>query len=219
LQDIRTEVPVESVDILKRNLSILTIILFLLTVVSLVSVTNFTIIFLHLFLFFLSLSLLWRKSIKETIEYIGLGSVKTNILFTVLGLVSIYIAAIILNIILAQFNFNDSNKIVEIIQQLPEFILVFGVIFAPFSEELFFRAYLTRRLEFKFLKYSGVLMSAILFSIVHLTYGSVYEFFGTLLIGLILAIIYVRSKSITPCILIHMIFNLTSLLIIKSVTG
>ena len=209
----------ESVDILKRNLSILTIILFLLTVVSLVSVTNFTIIFLHLFLFFLSLSLLWRKSIKETIEYIGLGSVKTNILFTVLGLVSIYIAAIILNIILAQFNFNDSNKIVEIIQQLPEFILVFGVIFAPFSEELFFRAYLTRRLEFKFLKYSGVLMSAILFSIVHLTYGSVYEFFGTLLIGLILAIIYVRSKSITPCILIHMIFNLTSLLIIKSVTG
>lgn len=219
MQDIRTEVPVESVDILKRNLSILTIILFLLTVVSLVSVTNFTIIFLHLFLFFLSLSLLWRKSIKETIEYIGLGSVKTNILFTVLGLVSIYIAAIILNIILAQFNFNDSNKIVEIIQQLPEFILVFGVIFAPFSEELFFRAYLTRRLEFKFLKYSGVLMSAILFSIVHLTYGSVYEFFGTLLIGLILAIIYVRSKSITPCILIHMIFNLTSLLIIKSVTG
>ena len=209
----------ESVDILKRNLSILTIILFLLTVVSLVSVTNFTIIFLHLFLFFLSLSLLWKKSIKETIEYIGLGSVKTNILFTVLGLVSIYIAAIILNIILAQFNFNDSNKIVEIIQQLPEFILVFGVIFAPFSEELFFRAYLTRRLEFKFLKYSGVLMSAILFSIVHLTYGSVYEFFGTLLIGLILAIIYVRSKSITPCILIHMIFNLTSLLIIKSVTG
>ena len=219
MQDIRTEVPVESVDILKRNLSILTIILFLLTVVSLVSVTNFTIIFLHLFLFFLSLSLLWRKSIKETIEYIGLGSVKTNILFTVLGLVSIYIAAIILNIILAQFNFNDSNKIVEIIQQLPEFILVFGVIFAPFSEELFFREYLTRRLEFKFLKYSGVLMSAILFSIVHLTYGSVYEFFGTLLIGLILAIIYVRSKSITPCILIHMIFNLTSLLIIKSVTG
>ncbi len=209
----------ESVDILKRNLSVLTIILFLLTVISFVSERTLTVIFLHLFLFFLSLSLLWRKDIKETLDYIGLGSLKTNILFTFLGLISIYVAAIILNIILAQFNFNDSNKIVEIIQQLPEFILVFGVIFAPFSEELFFRAYLTRRLEFKFLKYSGVLMSAILFSIVHLTYGSVYEFFGTLLIGLILAIIYVRSKSITPCILIHMIFNLTSLLIIKSVTG
>jgi membrane protease YdiL (CAAX protease family) len=65
----------------------------------------------------------------------------------------------------------------------------------------------------------GVVLSAILFGLSHITYGSVVEVAGVLAVGLVLGTVFVRAKSITPCIAIHLIYNLISIsamLLLKS---
>ena len=204
-----------NVDILKRNLSLLAILFFLLFVISLFSVSYFSVIFLHLFIFCISLWLLWQKDLKNTLSRIGLGSLRTNIYYSILGIALIFVSAILLNILLSHVGLNDENRIVQTVNKLPVYVLIFGILFAPFSEELCFRAYLSKRLAF--FPHSGILLSSILFSLVHFVYGSIYEFAGTFFIGLILAAIYTKSRSIVPCIVIHILFNFLSISIIYSV--
>jgi len=81
----------------------------------------------------------------------------------------------------------------------PEYLIIFAVILAPFSEELFFRAFLTPKI--------GVIGAAVVFALSHIAYGSIVEVVGAFVLGLIFSLVYVRSKSITPCIAMHIAYN------------
>lgn len=80
------------------------------------------------------------------------------------------------------------------------------VVVLPISEELFFRNYIQNGLQKKYKPLVSIGISSVLFSLLHLpNIHNIYlVFFG----GLISAIFYFKSKSITPSIIFHITWNL-----------
>jgi membrane protease YdiL (CAAX protease family) len=159
---------------------------------------------IHLGLISIALFFLYENDPKEILRKLGFpGGIKTTIIYSVLGLIAIFALLLVLGGASIIFNFNDQNKISEKVGSLPWYVLAFAVLLAPFTEELFFRALLVPRF--------GVVVSAILFGISHISYGSISEVLGVLGVGLILGVIFRKSKSITPCIIVHLVYNLISI--------
>jgi hypothetical protein len=188
--------------------------------VSLVSFLFFLVFFpgnyiydvsLQLGLFFLAMCFLWQEDLATTLKGIGFpGSMKNTVLYTVGGLVAAFVVLLLLSLVAYYFGFNDEAKVTQTISGIPLYLLVLAIIFAPIFEELLFRAVLVPR--------AGVVLSALLFGLLHFGYGSVVEVIGVVLVGLILGLVFRSSKSITPCILIHFIYNLISITAMKLVT-
>ncbi|MFH1520394.1 MAG: type II CAAX endopeptidase family protein [Candidatus Micrarchaeota archaeon] len=180
---------------------------------------------IQLGLFSLGMFFLWKKNLKTTFAEIGFpGNPIKTILFTIAGLILLFGILLLLGIIATLAGFNDQQKVADKVVGLPVIVLLFAVFAAPIAEELFFRAFLVKAFDNFFLKLikipnTGVIFSSIFFGIAHFAYGSVVEIIGVLAIGLILASIFKISKSITPCILIHMIYNGLSIIVMKFVLG
>lgn len=87
--------------------------------------------------------------------------------------------------------------------------LLVGIV-VPIGEELLFRGYLQTRLKERWGSKSAILISALVFALFHLdVIQSTYTFF----IGLLLAVVADKTKSIRLPILIHMINNTVSLIL------
>jgi membrane protease YdiL (CAAX protease family) len=85
-------------------------------------------------------------------------------------------------------------------------VLSVGIV-GPAAEEIFFRGIITSRLRPAFGKAGTILVSSLLFGLVHVTPIAVgYAF----VVGLALALIRERYRSVLPCIVCHCSFNLTS---------
>jgi membrane protease YdiL (CAAX protease family) len=159
---------------------------------------------LHLGIFSLAMYFLWQKDLPTTLNSLGFpGGLKNNVLYTIGGLLAIFLLVFALSMAALVLGFNDQAKVTQKIAGLPLYVLAMAVIFAPISEELLFRALLVPRV--------GIVLSSLIFGSLHLAYGSVVEVVGVALVGIILALAFRFSKSITPCILIHMIYNFLSI--------
>lgn len=166
---------------------------------------------LHCAILSLALFLIWKDDLGSTLASIGFpGEIKRTILFTGGGFMAIIAFAMVLNLASMVLNFNDQAKVSEKIGDLPLYVLALAVIGAPITEELLFRAALVPRF--------GIIAPALAFGIVHLAYGSVVEVVGVAAIGIILGFIYDKSKSITPCIIIHLVYNLLSIIAMRMLT-
>lgn len=165
---------------------------------------------IHLGLFSAAMMVLWKKNLKTTLKSLRFpGSFLENLLFSISGFIAIFVVLFILGAIAIFTGFNDQEKVQEKVDELPIYILAFAIIAAPISEELFFRAFLVPR--------TGIVLSSFLFGMMHFAYGSVMEVAGAALIGLVLAGIFKISKSITPCLIIHVAYNLLSIAVMKLV--
>jgi len=163
---------------------------------------------IHLGLFSIALFFLWKKDFMETLTGIGFpGDTKKTIIYTVVGLFVVFATLVVFDFVATVVGFNDQAKIVEKVFSLPWYILLFAIFLAPISEELFFRALLVPRI--------GIVFSSIAFGLVHVAYGSTVELVGAALIGVILGFVFKLSRSITPCLLIHIIYNLISVTIMR----
>ena len=76
---------------------------------------------------------------------------------------------------------------------------------APLSEELTFRGLMLSRFNRALPKWVGILISSVLFGLVH---GQALWFFYAMVLGMILCLIAIRTKSILSTFLIHSLFNL-----------
>jgi len=154
----------------------------------------------------------WKGSIGATLNGLGIpGDLKKTFIWLILGAVLIFIVAVLNAAILMLLDLNDAYKVYEIISGVPAWILVLAVFIAPFTEELFFRAALVPRV--------GILLSSLLFGIFHVSYGSLSEIIGAFLIALVLAYVYKKSKSIITPILLHLGFNLVSVVAVLIANG
>lgn len=159
---------------------------------------------IHLGLFSIAMFFLWRQDLRTTLASIGVpGRLRENAVFAAIGLCAIFTALFILGLASMAVGFSDQQKVSERVMELPLAILALAVLVAPVTEELFFRAFLSPRV--------GILLSAVLFSIAHFSYGSVIEVVGVLFVGLLLGAVYRMSKSLLPCIAVHMAYNLLSI--------
>ncbi|MED0968758.1 type II CAAX endopeptidase family protein [Bacillus paramycoides] len=81
---------------------------------------------------------------------------------------------------------------------------------APIAEEILFRGYLLRKLHLKFSMKTSVIISSIIFGILHLQ-----ATFSAILFGIVMCLLYIKSRSLILPIIVHMISNI--LLVIKDV--
>ncbi len=161
---------------------------------------------LHLTLLFIALHFLWKKDLATTLKSLNFpGDIVKNLIYSAIGLGAFFISMVLLGIVAYFLGINDQQNIFDLVQDLPFILLVFAVLAAPISEELFFRAFLVSRI--------GVIPSSIIFGIAHFSYGSVIEILGTFVLGLILAVLYQKSRSITPVLITHMAYNLLAIII------
>ena len=168
------------------------------------------VIALHLAIFSISLYFLFEKDFETTFKKLGITGInlKEILLYTVKGTIGVIFLTIILSLALNYLHLNDREKVVEVANMLPPYILIFAIVFAPITEELFFRAFLVDRF--------GVSVSSIIFALSHIAYGSISEILAAFFIGYIFALIYKSSKSVLPTIFIHFLFNLGSIVLMRT---
>ena len=167
---------------------------------------------LHLGIFSVAMYFLYDKNWKTTFKDLGIpGNLKNNLKYTLIGIFGLFVTVFLLNIILYVLGIEDGNKVFDIVTSLPWYIVIFAIIAAPITEELFFRALLAGKF--------GVLISSIVFSVSHAAYGSIAQLLGAFFMGAVLAVIYKKSKSVVPCMLIHGFFNLISIIVMMMVAG
>jgi sodium transport system permease protein len=92
------------------------------------------------------------------------------------------------------------------VTDLPTALLLFAVIPAV-CEEFAFRGFILSGLERGHSPRMAVLMSALLFGIMHVLVSLFQQFFNTTLLGVILGLLAVRSGSILPGIVFHLLHN------------
>lgn len=96
-----------------------------------------------------------------------------------------------------------------------------SIFFIPIAEELFFRDFIQRSLQKKFLPSFAILITSILFASIHL-YPINYFFFGEELqfhwaytafwASVLYGLVFYKSKSIIPPIVMHIVYNLMTYL-------
>ena len=133
---------------------------------------------------------------KLTAGNIGIGI----FLFLIIFLLEI-LAGLAGNVTGVQINTN----VALVFAGAPSWFLIFASIVAPVDEEVLFRGLMVPRL--------GVLVSALLFAIPHLTYDSTFaiEFIAALIFGLLAGYVFKRTNSLYPSIVAHMLVNLLTL--------
>lgn len=87
------------------------------------------------------------------------------------------------------------------------------LVVAPIVEEIVLRGVVYNQIESTTNNYTAIIVSALLFGLIHITAGGATLAVGAFLIGLILAYIYARTKSLWVCIIAHSIANLPDIYI------
>ena len=130
---------------------------------------------------------------------------------------------LLLNYDLTQIN--EMGNIDDIAAIFSPISMLIILAFQPIGEEIFFRGFLLNKTaaiirEKTRLKENtaavnsiAILITAIIFGIAHLSYGKLYPVAMTIVLGLILGFVVVKTKNLFSSILAHVLFNLTSFII------
>ena len=102
------------------------------------------------------------------------------------------------------------EQLMELVLSDPLGFLVMGVVVAPIGEELLFRGVILRGLLRRYGTWTAALASALLFALAHL---NPWQAVLALPLGLLLAWLYLRTRSLLPCIAAHAACNLQPWLI------
>jgi sodium transport system permease protein len=115
---------------------------------------------------------------------------------------------------LAQFVQTFHGDARDLVVVLPFFLVFVALI--PVVEELAFRGFILGGLQRRFTPWKAIVLSAFLFALYHM---NVFQFVPTFLMGVVLGLLAVRSRSIWPGVLLHALNNgiLTSLLFLEPV--
>jgi membrane protease YdiL (CAAX protease family) len=114
------------------------------------------------------------------------------------------------NLFLALFGLRAQIDLVPLVAQLssPWFLLLAATVVAPVVEEVFFRGFVFAGFRERYGWPRAALISAGLFSVLHLQPLAIPPIF---LLGLIFAFLYQRSRSLWPAILMHVLMNALAL--------
>src|SRR4051794_3087947 len=82
---------------------------------------------------------------------------------------------------------------------------IFVIVVAPFAEEFFFRGFLFQALRNSWGTWAGALGSAVIFSAIHLAPD---KFVQLAILGTALALLFAKTDSLWPCILLHALNNM-----------
>ena len=92
---------------------------------------------------------------------------------------------------------------------LPVFLIICG--FGPIMEEIIYRACFYSAVKNQFGIFWGVFLSSLIFALMHMNMSSLMPLF---MVGVMCAIIFERTKSLTASVIVHSLFNLVGLIFI-----
>ena len=89
------------------------------------------------------------------------------------------------------------------------FFAIIAAVVAPLAEETFFRGFAFQVIKKRYGCGWGIFLSALLFSLAHLSPSGLVPIF---ILGLMLAWLYNKTQSIWPCIIVHAAYNSIALI-------
>lgn len=99
------------------------------------------------------------------------------------------------------------NKLIKLFKN-NFLLLLFASITAGITEELIFRGYLLSRLDFLFKNTkAAIIVSSIIFGLLHYSYGTLLQIIGPFAIGLIFAFQYQKNRNIQIVIICHFLWD------------
>ena len=104
----------------------------------------------------------------------------------------------------------DEIAALDGLARLPTFVII-GLL-APFAEEVFFRGFVLAALVSVMGGMRGAIISSAIFSIAHLNIGTLFPIF---VMGMLLAWLYMRTRSIWPSFVAHAAQNLLALTVLE----
>jgi membrane protease YdiL (CAAX protease family) len=141
-----------------------------------------------------------KKGIDEAILW---GIITTIFAFAII---------IILGIILMFFGFNveESSNIPTLETYFPLPFLLILITLQPIGEEIFFRGFLFDKITKLGGSNLAIISTAFLFGIAHLSIGNIYPAVMTMVVGIVLGFLIVKTKNLFSAIIAHILFNLVS---------
>ncbi len=140
-------------------------------------------------------------------ETLGLRGFRGQMIGLGCGLMLLsFMANFVYGTILTYFDLRTQVDLTPVFAELssPWWLLLAGTIVAPVVEEIYFRGFVFAGLRKRYDWPTAALISAALFSLVHLQPTALIPIF---FLGYIFAYLYHRSNSIWPAILMHVITN------------
>jgi membrane protease YdiL (CAAX protease family) len=146
--------------------------------------------------------LLWQEK-KYSVTYYIL-----SVISTLLVIVAVLIVFSIIWISLGFKKDSESlNKIVEVLRH-NHFLILLTCLTAGMVEELVFRGYILPRLQLLFNKtYVSVIISSVIFGLIHFGYGTTINVIGPFIIGLVFAIHYYKYRNIKILMICHFLWD------------
>jgi membrane protease YdiL (CAAX protease family) len=97
-------------------------------------------------------------------------------------------------------------------------LIIFTCLTAGIIEELLMRAYIQPRIEKIYNSPAlGIIVSALLFAILHSTYGTIAQVVGPFFIGIVFALFYKKYSNIKILIICHFMFDFISMMLMNLV--
>ncbi|MBA1393099.1 CPBP family intramembrane metalloprotease, partial [Lactobacillus sp. XV13L] len=139
---------------------------------------------------------------KLNMKSLGIIAVASILLFA--------LNKVMLPLFKATGNTNVSMQLL-VLRKEPMLFFIYAMVIAPILEELLFRGYLLNALFHNHFK-AGVIINSLIFGLLHVSDDPIY-FMSKFLLGIVLNTVYLRTKNVKANIIVHLINNLTALLI------
>ncbi|HIH50407.1 MAG: type II CAAX endopeptidase family protein [Candidatus Micrarchaeaceae archaeon] len=165
-------------------------------------------------LFFTSIVFSWMIFTGSTpgmiVRYLGLTRDKISVKVICIG-IALFVAIVILGMVVNSISNATGVPLPTNVQNVfagaPLYFLIFTAIIAPINEEILFRGFLVSKLGKMFGIASGIIVSALIFAVLHLSYLSIAEFVAAFTFGIIAGYAFVKTKSLYPSIVGHILVN------------
>lgn len=118
--------------------------------------------------------------------------------------------SIIIGLLLAvgEYFIIETNYLIPDLSVIPLLILTLVMVFlAGLVEEIIFRSILQNRLEVFIGSRGGIIVTSILFGLMHSGYGNIIEIFYTFLVGFIIGYMFYRTRSLPLVVMINGFIN------------
>lgn len=150
--------------------------------------------------------LLWPE--QKYSALFKLKEIGKTLLYVLLAMICV---GLIIKILHVNIESAVMNKLAKLLKD-NFLLLVFASVTAGVTEEFIFRGYLLSRLDFLFKNSKiAIIVSSLIFGLLHFSYGTLLQIIGPTVIGLIFAFQYQKNRNIQIVIICHFLWDLMAL--------
>jgi membrane protease YdiL (CAAX protease family) len=163
---------------------------------------------------FLWYNIVNRSNFKQMLFNLKLRKkgVDEAILWGIITMIFAFVIIILIGVIMIYIGFNpaESSNIPELESYFSLPLILILITIQPIGEEIFFRGFLLDKINSIAGKEVAIIITSILFGVAHLSFGNIYPAFMTAVVGLLLAVLIIKTKNLYSAITAHILFNLVS---------